>query len=83
MTKDLIINTDELTHTNYNMSIDLMPLKRTADTNLTEQSLENIKRFSQKITNPYFSIIFFIVFIILFMVVYGLLSYHHFIIFNK
>lgn len=80
MTKDLIINTDELTQTRYNMSLDLI---RTADanlkdTNLNERSLANVKRFSQKIINPYFSIMFFIVFIILLMVVYGLLSYHHY-----
>ncbi len=72
MTKDLIINTDELTHTNYNMSIDLINDK-------TTQNISCVK----KITNPYFSIMFFIVFISLLMVVYGLLSFHHFIIFNK
>ena len=73
MTKDLIINTDQLTHTNYNMSIDLINDKTTTDANLTERSLASVKRFSQKITNPYFSIIFFIVFISLFLFVYCLL----------
>ena len=72
MTKDLIINTDELTQTRYNMSLDLIDDKQTQNINCCN-----------KMINPYFSIMFFIVFIILLMVVYGLLSYHHFIIFNK
>lgn len=84
MTKDIIINTDELTQTRYNnMTLDLITDANLKDTNLTERSLASVKRFSQKIVNPYFSILFFIVFIILLMVVYGLLSYHHYNFFEK
>ena len=71
-TKDLIINNEELT--NYNLTKDLL-------INIHEPLQKN--NCYNKIINPYFSILFFIVFIILLMVVYGSLSYHHFIIFNS
>lgn len=70
-TKDLIINNEELT--SYNLTKDLL-------IDIHEPPPKN--KCYNKIINPYFSILFFIVFIILLMVVYGLLSYHHFIIFS-
>jgi hypothetical protein len=73
MTKDLIINNEELT--SYNLTKDLL-------INIHEPPTKNKNKCLKNVTNPYFSIMFFIVFIILLMVVYGLLSYHRFIIFN-